>query len=319
MFTAQLGKFDGQSDRFLRTEDGGLVRFVAPKDGFNSHEYNNKRPKMGWAEAACFQRNQGFIVSSHITQHSNVMSCLSILCISIFESYFNLLYLFFFISFQQLHTKEWQKEVPENSATCAASNAGQLTTSGGEHLFGKWGGCQITKTDCHDRLTLRSAAKGGVKEESVDVSGYTPSNKTSFKSILKKKNKGAIGLSKYLSPDKSVKRVHVNTSLPPHPHSLLYKSENDGVVISNFTSPVKCSLSSTSTVTKLSPNDRYGVLAIPKTATTSLTKMMMKAGLSSSCGGVLWQSSEPGACPMSQQVGVSHIVLLNSLCQPLLP
>jgi hypothetical protein len=61
---AALGKFDGQKDRFLHTEDGGLIRFVAPKDGFNSHEYNNKRPSMGWAKEACYDEQTGFIVRS---------------------------------------------------------------------------------------------------------------------------------------------------------------------------------------------------------------------------------------------------------------
>jgi len=52
---AALGKFTGASDRVLVTEDGGVVRFVAPKNGFNSHEWNRLRPAQGWSKEACFQ------------------------------------------------------------------------------------------------------------------------------------------------------------------------------------------------------------------------------------------------------------------------
>jgi len=50
-----LGKFaGGHSDRVLRTEDGGVVRFVSPANGFNSHEWNGHRPGQGWDKGACF-------------------------------------------------------------------------------------------------------------------------------------------------------------------------------------------------------------------------------------------------------------------------
>jgi len=57
-----MGPFNGYGDRWLHTEDGGVVRFVLPRKGFNSHEYNPRRPSQGWSEAACFDRQHGFIV-----------------------------------------------------------------------------------------------------------------------------------------------------------------------------------------------------------------------------------------------------------------
>lgn len=73
-----MDEFDGETDRFLRTEDGGLIRFVAPKNGFNSHEYNNRRPKQLWAKAACFSPKEGFIVSVY---NFIIQSLLSFFCV----------------------------------------------------------------------------------------------------------------------------------------------------------------------------------------------------------------------------------------------
>ena len=45
--------------------EGGVIRLVAPKDGFNSHEWNQRRPSMGWHRNACFQ-DGWFVVRTNL-------------------------------------------------------------------------------------------------------------------------------------------------------------------------------------------------------------------------------------------------------------
>ena len=49
-----LGDFIGDNDRVLNTPDGGRIRFVRPKVGFNSHEWRHNRPAQKWHPAACW-------------------------------------------------------------------------------------------------------------------------------------------------------------------------------------------------------------------------------------------------------------------------
>ena len=58
------GPFTGKADRVMKFEDGGIIRFVLPKEGFNSHEYNKRRPAMHWDKEACFSPN-GFIARKY--------------------------------------------------------------------------------------------------------------------------------------------------------------------------------------------------------------------------------------------------------------
>ena len=49
-----LGAFTGHDDRVLATADGGRIRFVNPKVGFNSHVWRPNRPKQKWHQASCW-------------------------------------------------------------------------------------------------------------------------------------------------------------------------------------------------------------------------------------------------------------------------
>lgn len=266
-----LGKFDGETDRVFKTEDGGMVRFVAPKFGFNSHEYNAKRPSMGWDKKACFNPDTGFI----------------------------------------LHTKEWTKEVPEGSDECPASQSGKLTTKGGEHLFGSWGVCAVPTAACQALLPPQVSSHFTGSIDFVDTQPLSKNHTKVKKSSTRSRHQP--GLGKYLIEGKKVKKPSSegNVSEPLPPPMIPYGITADGPenpdepqsIIKNTTF-VPCSLGPTSKVSKLSTSDRYGVLAIPKTATTSLTKLMQKGGLSASCGGVLWQISKPTSCPFKQQTSI---------------
>jgi len=203
-----------------------------------------------------------------------------------------------------LHTKDWVREVPKGSDQCAAAVNGPLTTKGGEHLFGSWGACSLASAACHAQLPFQSSPQATEPKQAT--------NRTKLK-----KGRGPTphshhqtGLTQYLTDGKVKKRHHHNESLPQPPYPMPLPSPIPDEVTVKSSSVLRnvtyaaCSLKPLSHVTKLTSSDRYGVLAIPKTATTSLTQLMQKAGLSASCGGVLWQNSKPSSCPPKQQTSI---------------
>ena len=74
-----------------------------------------------------------------------------------------------------------------------------------------------------------------------------------------------------------------------------------------------------SAVAPLGPHDRVGVVAVPKTATTSLTVLMQQAGLSGGCGGALWlrAAGGPGPCPKALQTPIKLSPLRSNPTKPL--
>jgi hypothetical protein len=57
-FDATAGPFgEGSRDRLITLPEGGIMRFVAPVDGFNSHEWFTRREKISasmWHRASCW-------------------------------------------------------------------------------------------------------------------------------------------------------------------------------------------------------------------------------------------------------------------------
>ena len=117
-----LGPFrGGEQDRLLRTDDGGLVRFVSPRVGFNSHRWNEKRPSQHWDRGACFADGHGFV----------------------------------------LHTKDWDKEMPRGSQSCPVAQAHPLTLASGAHLYGNWGRCSWADQSCAARVQWHAPRVAG--------------------------------------------------------------------------------------------------------------------------------------------------------------
>jgi hypothetical protein len=371
---AALGPFksDGSGDRFLKTSDGGLVHFIAPQRGFNSHYWDKRRPGQGWAPGSAFPAKDGFI----------------------------------------LHTKEWEREVPKGSDKCSEASKAPLTTEAGEHLYGPWGTCRAEvgsqgSSHCREHFLPKKGSSGS-SSSSGGSSHVISKLASSFKKLApplpppppseapEAEDAAAVAASD--GTDATEERAVEDSSFGSRVHSVANealgttakmnakkaaaaaarsraserlssggKSYNDfsvggpprlpqitpplvsiaGPVLSTFfggsdsvqkeeaaaaSSPsnkqehqkdstssggagvgatdssveVCQALPPLSSVRGLAPHDRVGVVAVPKTATTSLTELMLQAGLESGCGGVLWQPASRAmkACPKALRTPV---------------
>ena len=371
---AALGPFksDGSEDRFLKTSDGGLVHFVAPQRGFNSHYWDKRRPGQGWAPGSAYPAKNGFI----------------------------------------LHTKEWEKEVPKGSDRCVEASRAPLTTDAGEHLYGPWGTCRADSgkqgsSACREHFLPKTGHRSGSSSSSSGSSSVAkqpplpppPTTTTgeapgtggpaagaaaasteaqgkedndapllsvqdgSFGSRLYSATNEALGATAKLNAKKAAAAAARNRAAervgnsggsnyndfsvggpsklpqtsPPLAGSVLpslFGSRNSGEEQTQQTTSTKedtqtrstagngrgapatgdshqkvdvCqALPPLSSVRGLAPHDRVGVVAVPKTATTSLTELMLQAGLESGCGSVLWQPASRAmkACPKALRTPV---------------
>ena len=282
-----------------------MVRFVRPAIGFNSHAWNTKRTQQGWSKKACFDRHSGFV----------------------------------------LHTKDWDTEVPRESITC---HGAQLTVEPGEHVFGKWGRCTLSRrntqrgkrkdaVDAENSITFEWTSSSCSKGHSPGQIGYPrKSLPQHLFAIVKHKAADAFSLVQNatssstsrgrpivgsrtedgeVDPTGAQKKRKVSNRMdsdplpppdyPPPPLDDENSTHQSSLsIITNATkihamAPLPSAVY-TKTCASLPPlsqvptmrrevgsGDRFGAIAAPKTASTSLTKLMHDAGLMSSCGGVL--------------------------------
>lgn len=369
---AALGPFksDGSGDRFLKTSDGGLVHFVAPQRGFNSHYWDRRRPGQGWAMGSAYPAKGGFI----------------------------------------LHTKEWEKEVPKGSDQCVEASRAPLTTDAGEHLYGPWGTCRADggsqgSSHCRKHFLPKKGHRSGSSSTSsssvakqqpplppppTTITGEAPGSggpaaaasaeaqgqedngaslssveNGSFGSRLYSAANEALGAAAKLHAKKAAAAAARNRAAervgnsggsnyndfsvggpsklpqitPPLAATVLptlFGSRNSGeeqtvqAASKNDDTQKRSAVTGSgsgggpatgdsrqkvevcqalpplSSVRGLAPHDRVGVVAVPKTATTSLTALMLQAGLESGCGSVLWQPANRAmkACPKALRAPV---------------
>jgi hypothetical protein len=322
--TKAVGKFTGKGDRWLFTSDGGVVRFVRPAAGFNSHAWNDKRPSQGWSREACFAEGSGFV----------------------------------------LHTKEWDAEVPAGSGSChlrapLATKPGEhlygkwgrctlpkrppkSLKMGVNRTMINWPvSCETGSWPHRSRPASDSGAIDAPRDEESSGSAertrherkrlhsrplppppYPPPappaavlhHKNSSTILLVGDKEGISSPAYFLSREEQREVTELlqngswdrtaakfySSSSPLSSFSVALptvKVESPSPPLGAANSSACLALPPLSQVPTMRRNsrDRYGVVAAPKTATTSLTELMTDGGLVNACGGVLWQFKERAA------------------------